>query len=65
MQRSWKVLLTGLPPTACSACFLIEPRTTRPGITPLPMGWALPRQALVKKMPHRLAHSPAFRKAFS
>ena len=27
---------------ACSACFLIEPRTTRPGMTAPIMGWALP-----------------------
>ena len=27
---------------ACSACFLIAPRTTSPGMTPPTMGWALP-----------------------
>jgi hypothetical protein len=26
MQRSWRVLLTGLLPLVCSACFLIKPR---------------------------------------
>jgi hypothetical protein len=26
---------------ACSACFLIEPRTTSPGMAPLTIGWAL------------------------
>jgi hypothetical protein len=28
MQRTWRVLLTGLLPLACSACCLAEPRTT-------------------------------------
>jgi hypothetical protein len=31
------VLLTGLLPLACSDCFLIEPRTTRPGMASLTM----------------------------
>jgi hypothetical protein len=35
------VLLTGLLPLACSACFLIKPRTTIPGMAPPTMGWAL------------------------
>ena len=34
MQRPGRVLLTGLLPLACSACFLIEPRTTSPGMAP-------------------------------
>jgi hypothetical protein len=38
-SRSWcrghgGMLLTGLLPLACSACFLIEPRTTSPGMAP-------------------------------
>jgi hypothetical protein len=28
------MFLTGLLPLACSACFLIEPRTTSPGMAP-------------------------------
>jgi len=36
------MLLTGLLPMVCSACFLIESRTSSPGITPPTMGWALP-----------------------
>jgi hypothetical protein len=41
--RSWcrghgGVLLTGLLPLACSACFLIEPRTTSLGMAPPTMG---------------------------
>jgi hypothetical protein len=44
-------LLTGLLLVACSACFLIEPRTTSPGMAPPTMGWALPHQTLIMKMP--------------
>jgi hypothetical protein len=36
------VLLTGLLPMACSACFLIEPKTTDPRMVPPVTGWALP-----------------------
>ena len=51
--RSWwrshgTTMLTGLLPMACSVCFLIEPRTTSPGMAPLTMGWALPDQSLRK-----------------
>jgi hypothetical protein len=35
------VLLTDLLLMVCSACFLIEPRTTSPGMDPT-MGWTLP-----------------------
>jgi len=54
-SRSWcrghgGMLLTGLLPLACSACFLIEPRTTSPGMAPLTMGWVLPPWPLVEKM---------------
>jgi hypothetical protein len=44
------MLLTGLFPMACSAFFLIEPRTTSSGIALLTMGWALPHPSLIKKM---------------
>lgn len=40
------VLLTGLLHMAYSACFLIEPRTNRPGMAPLTMVWALPHQKM-------------------
>jgi hypothetical protein len=33
-----RMLLTDLLPMACSACFLIEPRTTNPGMAPPTMG---------------------------
>ena len=42
MQKPWRVLLTGLLPLPCSACFLIEPRPRSPGMEPPTMGWALP-----------------------
>jgi hypothetical protein len=32
------MFLTGLLPLACSACFLIEPMTTSPGMAPPTMG---------------------------
>jgi hypothetical protein len=50
MQRSWRVLLTGLLPMACSGCVFTEPRTTSPGVAPPTMGSALPHQSLIKKM---------------
>ena len=42
--RSWcrghgGVLLIGLLPMACSACFVIEPRTTSPGMAPPTVVW--------------------------
>jgi hypothetical protein len=58
MQRHGGVLLTGLLPIPSSACFLIVPRITIPGMAPSTMGWALPYQLPVKKMPCRLAYSP-------
>lgn len=42
------VLFTGLFLMACSSCFLIEPRTSSPGIIPPKMVWALPFQSLGK-----------------
>ena len=45
------VLLTGLLPLVCSACFLIEPRIISPRASPPTVGWALPYQSLIKKIP--------------
>jgi hypothetical protein len=42
------MLLTGLLPLACSACFLIEPRTTSPRIVLTTMGPATLDQQLRK-----------------
>ena len=36
------MLLTGLLPIACSACFLIQFRSTSPGMAPSTIGWTLP-----------------------
>jgi hypothetical protein len=52
MQRPWRVLLTGLLPLACSACCLIEPKTTSPGMAPPTLGWALPPWSLIEEMPY-------------
>lgn len=54
--RSWcrgrgGMLLTGLLPMACSACFLMESRTTNPGVAPPTMGWDLLHGSPFKKMP--------------
>ena len=40
-----------LVPMACSAYILIEPRTASPGMAQCTMGWALPHQSLIKRMP--------------
>ena len=51
-----QVLLIGLLFVACSACFLIEPRTIGTGMAS-PIIWDLPHQSLIRKMPYRLAYS--------
>ena len=45
---------TGLLLMACSACFLIEPRTTSPGMAPLT--WLSLLTPITKKVPYRLAY---------
>jgi hypothetical protein len=44
------MLLTGLLPLACSACFLIEPKTTSPRMVPPTM--VPPHLITIKKMPY-------------
>ena len=51
MQRPWRMLLTGLLPLACSVCFLIEPKTTSPGMAPPTMG-PPPLITIIEKMPY-------------
>jgi len=56
-SRSWcrdhgGILLTGLLPLACSACCLIEPKTTSPGTVPPKIGRVLPPWPLLEKMPY-------------
>jgi hypothetical protein len=53
-SRSWcrghgGMFLTGLFPLVCSAWFLIEPKTTSPGMAPPTVGWALPPWSLTEK----------------
>ena len=50
-------VLPGLLSLACSACFLIKPRITIPGLAPPTMGWTLTIKSQIKKMLYRLAHS--------
>jgi hypothetical protein len=55
-SRSWcrrygGMFFTGLPLLACSACSLIEPKTTRDG-PPLPPQGAFPPWSLIEKMPY-------------
>lgn len=62
--RSWWIQSFRSPCTGlllvmtCSACFLMESRTTSLGLTPLMVGWALPHQLLVKAMLYSLAYRP-------
>ena len=46
------MLVIGLLLLACSACFLIEPRTASPEMTAPSIGWALPH--LIMKLPEFL-----------
>jgi hypothetical protein len=50
---------------ACSAWFLIQPRTTCLGIAPTTMSWALLYQSLVKKMPPQTCLKAILKEAFS
>jgi hypothetical protein len=48
------VLLTGSLLMVCSVCFLIDPRTTSPGMAPPIITEPSPYQSLTKKMVYRL-----------
>lgn len=56
--------ISGLCLTVCSVQFLIESRTTFPGLTPSTMGRALPYRSL-KKIHHKLAYRWLLMEAFS
>ena len=58
------VLLTGLHLVACSACFLIEPRTICPGMAPSKIREALPHHSLIKKLSYKLTCSLILRRHF-
>ena len=67
--RSWfrgqeRVLLSGLLLMAWSPCFLIQPRTSSPGVAPPTMGWALLHQSPTEKMTYWFAYSPVLGKSF-
>jgi hypothetical protein len=53
MQRLWRVLLTALFTIACSACFLIEPRTISLGDGTAHNGLG-PTISIIKKMLYSL-----------
>lgn len=54
----------GLPPTACSTCFLIQSGTTSPRMALSQMGWDLPSQSLIRKRCHKQTHEPLWRRHF-
>jgi hypothetical protein len=56
MQRPWRGAAYWLASLACSACFLIEPRTTSAGLGLLTKVWALPYRSLIEKMPYSWRH---------
>ena len=51
MQRPWRGAACWLVPHG----FLIEPRTTSPGVAPPTMNWDLLNQSPNKKTPYRLS----------
>lgn len=62
VSRSWcrhhgEVLLTGLILVVYSTCFIIEPRTTCPGVALFTMSLALAHQTLLKKIPYSPVYS--------
>jgi hypothetical protein len=60
MQRPWRVLLIGLLFMASSAWFLIEHKHTVPEMAPATMGWGLPHQSLIKKLPRARSYGSIF-----
>ena len=51
------MLLTGLLLMGCSACSLIPCWTSCSGMAPPTVGWTLPHQSLIKKMPQHSSPS--------
>lgn len=58
-QRSWRNDSDLILVASCSACLLIQPRITSPGIAMPTVGWALSHQPLIKKMAHIHDHRPS------
>lgn len=52
------MLLISLLLITCSASFLIQARSTCPGVVLPTACWVLPNQSLIKKTPHRLTYRP-------
>lgn len=52
MQSYGKVFLTSLLFMSHSAYILVEARMINPGMASPTIGWAIPNQPLVKKMPY-------------
>jgi hypothetical protein len=50
-QRLWR----GTAFKACSACFLIEPKTISPGVVSYTLGCPQPHPLIIKNMSYRLA----------
>lgn len=48
LERSWRMLLTSLSLMAHSACFLVLPRTTCPGVKPPIMGSDTNQESLIE-----------------
>jgi hypothetical protein len=57
----WAISPADTPPPVC---FLIEPRTTNPGMAPPTLGWVLPYQSIVKELPYRPSYSLIWWKCF-
>ena len=65
MQMLWRGAAYWLAPMACSAYFLIEPRTTCPRMAPPTMSWALSLGLLIKKIPIDLSTAGCYGHIFS
>lgn len=49
-------LFTSLLLMACSACYFIQHRSICPEVSLLVVGWSLPHQSLINKLPYRCVH---------
>lgn len=54
MHGPWRNVACWLALMACSACFMVEPRITSPGMALSTVGWAFFHQSLMKRMPFKL-----------
>ena len=63
-RRHGEILLPGLLLLACSAFFLIKPRTTSTRVVPPTMGWENPYQSLIRKISYMVSYHPILWKHF-